>query len=138
MRNLVDQDALDKVIRDLEMVNDFVVDISTYDDEGHETGDDLYIHLANYDEELRYQRKKLIDLLRGELEVFGDEEHYKHEMKREFIKPMYGTPEEGVRRDKMRFLLALLVRAHDEWSRKYKDMTEEELNSVVISAVSEE
>lgn len=126
------EEAIRDLIDEANLLNDCYVSATIFmpSDEVTEYADDVYVKFMCADLPEPFERYKLIDLLREELDWFGIDHNEKVESK---TGSLGWHPAQG---EKLKFLLVMLLRAYEEWETRFKNLSDEEMKTATLEAVS--
>lgn len=123
--------------------SDIDISISIYEENGNYFAEDLDVTLWSFFIDKCMKRKSLIECLEDEFSSTYDIDLVNEELT---VNECRFLIEDGKDREKNNkqaanlaktsYLLAMLIRAHDEWKNKYSQLTWEELESTPLPAVN--
>ena len=133
--------SLDDLLYEAEKANEYILHLSKFEEEdGNKIADDIYVEYWHCDTDTSTEYLKLIDLLRDELEDWGDQENYAEEVKSGIEKSDldFWDPATRAQCERLRFLNIMLVRAYDDWERRFKNLSDEEMKTAKLFSVDSE
>lgn len=123
--------------------SDIDISISTFEENGNYYAEDLDVTLWSFFIDKCMKRKSLIECLKDEFSSTYDIDLVNEELtvnECRFLiedeKDREKNNKQAANLAKISYLLAMLIRAHDEWKNKYSQLTWEELELTPLPAVN--
>lgn len=133
------QDTLGSLSEEIEKANEYILHLTSYKrDDGNVISDNFYIEYWHCDTDKSAEYISLEEMLDEELESWDDRNTYTEKItsKMEESDESLWAPGERAKSEKIRFLNILLMRAYDEWNERFKNLSDEEMKTATLEAVS--
>lgn len=133
------KDALKSLSDEVDMANEYKIHLSSYEqDDGFTIADNFYIEYWHCDTDTSVEYVSLEEMLDEELENWSDRNTYTYEVtsKIDDSDAELWDSKTRAQHERLRFLNILLMRAYDEWNEKFKNLSDEDMKTAKLEAVS--